>query len=221
MTHLGHGVMSPALRAEPVGTRKEIRLENRLQDQLETTLDHAPDPAAREYRADDVSSFPASGSFAPAPGSGGNRGPSPQPAAPRGMPRPHTRPPPGRRSARPPRPYVLPCYPAHDPRPPAGNPGRRQGCTDHRTGDQDRRSPTGAAWSGSPVPVAQPDTADALVHRYSPMASRHSSILPADLLALFAKYEAFLRSDYYRASVPSTALSRRRACPWPGWIPRR
>jgi hypothetical protein len=53
------------------------------------------------------------------------------------------------------------------------------------------------------------------------MASRHSSILPADLLALFAKYEAFLRSDYYRASVPSTALSRRRACPWPGWIPRR
>jgi len=40
MTHLGHGVMSPALRAEPVGTRKEIRLENRLQDQLESTLDH-------------------------------------------------------------------------------------------------------------------------------------------------------------------------------------
>ena len=27
------------------------------------------------------------------------------------------------------------------------------------------------------------------------MSSRHSSILPADLLALFAKYEAFLRSD--------------------------
>jgi len=40
MTHLGHGVMSPAIRAKPIGTRKEIRLEDRLQDQLESTLDH-------------------------------------------------------------------------------------------------------------------------------------------------------------------------------------
>src|SRR5918911_748575 len=40
MAHLGHGVMSPAIRAEPVGTREEIRLEDRLQDQLEHTLDH-------------------------------------------------------------------------------------------------------------------------------------------------------------------------------------
>ena len=34
------------------------------------------------------------------------------------------------------------------------------------------------------------------------MASRHSSILPANLLAPFAKHGAFLRSDYYRASAP-------------------
>src|SRR3954464_13338548 len=40
MTHLGHRVMSPAIRAKPIGTREEIRLENRLQDQLESTLDH-------------------------------------------------------------------------------------------------------------------------------------------------------------------------------------
>jgi hypothetical protein len=48
------------------------------------------------------------------------------------------------------------------------------------------------------------------------MASRHSSILPADLLALFAKYEAFLRSDYYRASVPSTALEPTTGLPLAG-----
>ena len=40
MMHLGHGVMRPALRAEPVGTREEIRLEDRLQHQLQGRLDH-------------------------------------------------------------------------------------------------------------------------------------------------------------------------------------
>jgi hypothetical protein len=34
------------------------------------------------------------------------------------------------------------------------------------------------------------------------MTSRHSSILPANLLAPFANYEAFLRSNYSRASAP-------------------
>src|SRR3954452_19070410 len=32
--------MSPASRAEPVGTREEIRLEDRLQHQLQACLDH-------------------------------------------------------------------------------------------------------------------------------------------------------------------------------------
>ena len=40
MVHLGHRVMSPAPRAEPVGTREEIRLEDRLQHQLQGRLDH-------------------------------------------------------------------------------------------------------------------------------------------------------------------------------------
>src|SRR5680860_667656 len=39
-THLGHRVMSPSIRAEPVGTREEVRLENRLQHQLQRCLHH-------------------------------------------------------------------------------------------------------------------------------------------------------------------------------------
>ena len=35
VAHLGDRVMGPALRAEPVGTREEIRLENRLQHQFQ------------------------------------------------------------------------------------------------------------------------------------------------------------------------------------------
>src|SRR6476660_548856 len=40
IAQLGHRVMSPALRAEPVGTREEIRLEDRLEHQLHRCLDH-------------------------------------------------------------------------------------------------------------------------------------------------------------------------------------
>ena len=40
MVNLGHCVMSPAPRAEPVGAREEIRLEDRLQHQLQGRLDH-------------------------------------------------------------------------------------------------------------------------------------------------------------------------------------
>jgi hypothetical protein len=39
VAHLGHGVMSPAHRAEPVGAREEIRLEDRLQHQFQGCLD--------------------------------------------------------------------------------------------------------------------------------------------------------------------------------------
>lgn len=38
----------------------------------------------------------------------------------------------------------------------------------HRTGDQDRWSPTGAAWPASVVPVTPPRTGRATAHRYSP-----------------------------------------------------
>jgi hypothetical protein len=40
MMHLSHRVMSPAVRAEPVTAREEIRLEDRLQHQLQRCLDH-------------------------------------------------------------------------------------------------------------------------------------------------------------------------------------
>ena len=55
MAHLGHRVMSPALRAEPVGAREEIRLEDRLQHQLQGCLDHPVgdrgDPQAAQLAA--------------------------------------------------------------------------------------------------------------------------------------------------------------------------
>lgn len=47
MTHLGHRIMSPVVRAEPVGTREELRLENRLQHQLQGRLHH-PVPDGRD-----------------------------------------------------------------------------------------------------------------------------------------------------------------------------
>src|SRR5512144_2095429 len=47
MVHLRHGVMGPAFRAEPVGTRAKIRLKNRLQHQLQGRLDH-PIPRSRD-----------------------------------------------------------------------------------------------------------------------------------------------------------------------------
>jgi hypothetical protein len=74
--------------------------------------------------------------------------------------------------------------------------------TDHRTGDEDHHEPSGAVWSGSPVPVAPPDTARAPIRRCSPTASRHSSLLPADLLAPFAMCTPLACSDYYGASAP-------------------
>ena len=51
--HLGHRVMNPVVRAEPVGAREEIRLENRLQHQLQGRLHHpvAPDLGVTVPRA--------------------------------------------------------------------------------------------------------------------------------------------------------------------------
>ena len=46
MPHLGYRVMDPTAGAEPVGAREEIRLEDRLQYQLQGRLDHpVPDRA--------------------------------------------------------------------------------------------------------------------------------------------------------------------------------
>ena len=40
VVHLGHRIMGPAVRAEPVGAREEIRLEDRLQHQFQGGLDY-------------------------------------------------------------------------------------------------------------------------------------------------------------------------------------
>ncbi len=74
MAHLGHRVMSPALRAEPVGAREEIRLEDRLQHQFQGRLDH-PVPHGRRS-PDGEACRPPWESSAPAPAAGGNCGPS-------------------------------------------------------------------------------------------------------------------------------------------------
>ena len=64
------------------------------------------------------------------------------------------------------------------------------------------RHANGAAWSGSPVPVAPPDTAQAPVRRCSPASFGHSSVLPADLLVPFAMCTPLACSDYYGTSAP-------------------
>ena len=55
VTDLRHRVVSPAPRAEPIGTGEEIRLEDRLQHQLQRCLDHpvgdGRDPQAAQLAA--------------------------------------------------------------------------------------------------------------------------------------------------------------------------
>src|SRR6266702_7536990 len=46
VAHLGHRVMCPAVGAEPVAAREKLRLEDRLQHQLQGCLDH-PIPNGR------------------------------------------------------------------------------------------------------------------------------------------------------------------------------
>src|SRR5712691_9987831 len=64
----------------------------------------------------------------------------------------------------------------------SGRPGRRRGCTDHRTGDPRPHRPIGAAWSASPVPAPPPLPATATARRYSPAASWPCSTSAANSL---------------------------------------
>src|SRR6266536_976647 len=50
VAHLGHRVVCPAVGAEPVAAREKIRLEDRLQHQLQGCLDH-PIPNGRDPKA--------------------------------------------------------------------------------------------------------------------------------------------------------------------------
>jgi len=55
VAHLGHRVVRAAIRAEPVGAQVEVRLEDRLQHQLQGSLDHpvgdGGDPQAAQFPA--------------------------------------------------------------------------------------------------------------------------------------------------------------------------
>ena len=70
---LGDGVLRPAPGAEPVGARVEVRLEDRLQHQLERGLDH-PVPDGRDPQP--ALWPPGLGSAAPAPATAPTSGPS-------------------------------------------------------------------------------------------------------------------------------------------------
>ena len=81
-----------------------------------------------------------------------------------------------------------------------------------------RRSPTGAAWSGSSVP-ARPHRHPATERRCSPSTSRRSSADTAITLSPFAMYVAFPRSDYYEdsAPIPGSSADDEPARRRPGW----
>src|SRR6266508_1527028 len=112
---------------------------------------------------------------------------------------------------------------------PAGTPGRRRGWTGQRTGEQDRRSPIGAVWSGCPVPAPAPPQwrAWATARRCSPATSWPASPNPAGLLPPLAMRAALLPSDYYggsatpgcrqpTAGLPAAVLAARREGRHPG-----
>jgi hypothetical protein len=63
--------------------------------------------------------------------------------------------------------------------------------------------PTGAAWSGFPVPAPPPARRSATARRCSPATFWHASPTAADSLPPFAMWPAFPASDYYGDSVPS------------------
>ena len=218
MAHLGHRVMSPAVRAEPVGAREEIRLEDRLQHQLQGCLDH---PVARRWRSPGGAACrPPWGSSARAPAAGGSCGPSAATAARRGTPRRPARPRWSRRSA--------PSTPAV--RAPL-LPRTRSHATSRNAGIGDEveqiiepamriiTGPTVQLGLDLQYPSLRPKQRELRVRRYSPATSWHSSILPADLLAPFAMCTPLACSDYYGASAPPTAISRQRTCPPPDRLP--
>lgn len=100
------------------------------------------------------------------------------------------------------RPSVHPDSPLPVPRPPSKTRDRRRDCTDRRTDDEGCRSPNSAAWSGSPVPGAQPRTSPAADHSYSLASSWPSSTSTPDLLAHFAMRHGFPGPGLLRSRRP-------------------
>ena len=105
--------------------------------------------------------------------------------------------------------------------PPPGTPGHRRGCRGHRTDEPDRRSPIGAAWSGSSVPAPRPRSA----------VGHGASVFTGDLLAfqpLRCELAAPLRHvagfpdlGLLRGSVPSRGHQPTTGLPATGLAGRR
>ena len=217
MPHLGHRVMDPVSGTEPVGTRVEIRLEDRLQHQLQGRLDH---PVAD--RADPQAAALGRARFRDQPLPRRQRAETavlqavPQRAeeflhAPRldGC---------GRVAVHP---GGLRALVAPDPVP----------CHQQERGIGDKveqvAEPAMRVINGPAVQFGLDLQYPVLSHVNGLLQlvgiHQRPPGIPAsflhDLLASFAMHAPLARPDYYEASAPPTAISRHRACPPPGRRP--
>ena len=214
--HLGHRVMDPTAGTEPVGAREEIRLEDRLQHQLQGRLDH---PVAD--RADPQAAALGRARFRDQPLPRRQRAETavlqrvPQRAeelldAPRldGC---------GRAAVHP---GGLRALVAPHP-----NPADQQ---EGGIGDEVEQvtEPAMRVIEGPAVQFGLDLQYPALgqikrLSSGSPVFTSETPGIPAsslhDLLASFAMHAPFARPDYYEASAPSAAISGHRACPPPDW----
>ena len=224
--------MSPPLRAETVGAREEVRLEDRLhtsfRDAWTTRSAIVAIPRRRSFP-------PVLGIIRSRTGSGRKLRSSPQSAARRGIldsAPPRWTPP----SRGPPRRSWRPCCPAPDPR---HQEKRRIGDEVEQVVEHamDRHGPSGAAWSGFPVPEALPVEAASSSSVFTsdppgiPVSSLPSCWPPSPCVRFSRTPPAGRHArDYYEASAPSPATGRQRTCPVParphgrqggrGWFPR-
>ena len=193
---LGDRVLRSAPRAEAVGTRLEVRLEDRLEHQLQSRL-HDPVPNGRDTQPAQLAA--AFGIIRSRTGNGTNSPAFRSSAARRGTP-PRRGPPDGAgRHAVDPRGACTPVAPHPVPR---HKQERRiidevEQIIEPTT--QDRRSPIGAAWSGSPVPAASP-------HRDS---GHGASVFTGDLLAFQSCHCELAAPLRHVTGFPDLGLLRR------------
>ena len=182
---LGDRVLGPAPGPEAVGARREVRLEDRLQHQLERGLHH-PVPDGRDAQPAALAAGLRDHPLAhrQRPERAGLEG---RPAGRRGtLPRPvrlRSRGPSGRR--RPPNEH--PGCPAPGAMRRAGTPGQQTRLKRSiEPTSRDHRLPIGAAWSASAVPAPPPRKASATMRRCSPATSCPAATSAARSLSSFA-----------------------------------
>ncbi len=213
--HLGHRVVDPVPGAEPVGTREEIRLEDRLQHQLQGRLDHpvadSADPQAaalgrarlrdqplpRRQRGETavLQRVPQHAEELPdAPRLDGCGRTAIHPGGLRALIAPHP----------------APCH------------KQERGIGDKV---EQVAEPAMRIINGPAVQFGLDLQYPALSHVKGLLQlvgiHRRPPGIPAsflhDLLASFAMHASLTRPDYYEASAPPAAISRHRACPPPCW----